>query len=55
MVEFELTNPFEESFLVGIELVDGITEDIEPGEETQVTIFSIGLLFFRINYLTIKN
>ena len=53
MVDFELTNPVD-GFLLGIELLDGTTEDLEEGVETQISIFSIGLIFFKINFLTIK-
>ena len=53
MVDFELVNPVN-GFLFGIELLDGVTEDINEGEETELTILSLGLIFFKINYVYLK-
>tara|TARA_R110000772_G_scaffold81013_2_gene172524 strand:- start:409 stop:573 length:165 start_codon:yes stop_codon:yes gene_type:complete len=52
MVEFELTDP-SKSFLFGIDLLDGYTEDIAEDEETGVKILSIGLIIFKVNFLWI--
>lgn len=53
MVEFELTDP-SRGFLLGIDLLDGYTDDIEPGTTKEVGILSIGLLLFKISFLWIK-
>lgn len=54
MVEVELVDPTL-GFLIGIDLLDGVTNDIsEDGSETEITILSLGFLFFKINFLWIK-
>lgn len=52
MVEFELTDPTK-SFLFGIDLLDGFTEDIAEDEMTDVKILSIGFIIFKISFLWI--
>lgn len=45
---FKVTSPDQE-FLLGIHLVDGIAEEIESGNITNIKILSIGLFFFQID------
>ena len=54
MVEIEFTDPTV-AFLLGMDLVDGYTDDIltEDGEPTNIKVFSIGFLFFKINIVTV--
>ena len=54
MVEFELSNPLE-NFLFGVDLLDGYTNDITDGEETNVKILSVGFLLFKVSFLWIPN
>jgi len=52
MVSFEIafTDPMD-GFLLGIDVMDGYTEDMEEEEVTEVTIFSVGFIIIRFSIL----
>lgn len=49
---FSWTDP-SSSFLFGISLMEGIAEEEESKETAPVVIFSLGLVFFRLDFFYI--
>lgn len=47
-IEFEIS---KDNFLIGLSYYDFVAEDLKSGEQFETNGFSIGFLFFSINFI----